>query len=66
MTFWVFFIFLGLVWATNLVWAQNSGQCPPPVGVGICAITCSADLQCRGGQKCCKSGCGGTFCVDPV
>jgi hypothetical protein len=58
--------FLVLLILVGLVWAQKPGLCPPPVGVGICAITCLSDLQCLGIRKCCRNACGGTSCMHPI
>ncbi|XP_017785622.1 PREDICTED: WAP four-disulfide core domain protein 2-like [Nicrophorus vespilloides] len=45
---------------------RKPGDCPPPVGSGICAYTCSTDSQCDGATKCCRTACGGTICTMPV
>ncbi|KAJ8974270.1 hypothetical protein NQ317_008277 [Molorchus minor] len=46
--------------------AKKSGECPPYPNVMVCDMTCFADVQCPGMQKCCGTACGGTMCIGPV
>ena len=41
------------------------GECPSPVGSGICVELCSSDITCPGDQKCCSNGCG-HMCMEPI
>ncbi|XP_035665410.1 P-selectin-like [Branchiostoma floridae] len=53
-------------WAgTNLVCRRGGGDCPIPIGPGICVNRCYADSNCRFGQKCCSNGCG-RVCMSPT
>jgi len=64
----IFALALLLFTISSIVAQQNAkpGACPPPVAIGICDMTCFSDSQCEGNNKCCRTGCGGTFCTFPV
>ncbi|PNF14445.1 hypothetical protein B7P43_G01685 [Cryptotermes secundus] len=62
-------IMILLLFAISSIVAQQNGKpgaCPPPVAIGICDMKCFSDSQCEGNNKCCRTGCGGTFCTFPV
>lgn len=43
-----------------------SGQCPSPVGIGVCINNCKTDAECQNlGRKCCSNGCG-KECMTPI
>ncbi|KAK7789406.1 hypothetical protein R5R35_010266 [Gryllus longicercus] len=46
--------------------AQKPGSCPPPAGVHVCVFKCYDDSDCWGEQKCCKTLCGGSMCINSV
>uniref|UniRef100_A0A8D0GZB0 WAP domain-containing protein n=1 Tax=Sphenodon punctatus TaxID=8508 RepID=A0A8D0GZB0_SPHPU len=47
---------------------QTPGTCPRPRpgDNGLCASTCKSDIDCHSWRKCCRTGCGGTACMDTV
>ncbi|KAK7497287.1 hypothetical protein BaRGS_00011581, partial [Batillaria attramentaria] len=46
---------------------EKVGQCVKPGDFGICVLNCASDNDCPGSQKCCPTGCSGSFtCSDPV
>ncbi|KAJ8921320.1 hypothetical protein NQ315_002934 [Exocentrus adspersus] len=48
------------------LYGRKVGSCPPYPNVGICEMSCYMDFHCPGLQKCCRTACGGTFCLNPV
>ncbi|GFG36460.1 hypothetical protein Cfor_11483 [Coptotermes formosanus] len=64
----IFALALLLLVLSSIVAQQTAkpGACPPPVAIGICDMTCFSDSHCEGSNKCCRTGCGGTFCTFPV
>ncbi|XP_018577396.1 WAP four-disulfide core domain protein 2-like [Anoplophora glabripennis] len=45
---------------------RKPGSCPPFPDVGICEMSCYGDYNCARSLKCCRTACGGTFCISPV
>ncbi|KAK4881124.1 hypothetical protein RN001_004443 [Aquatica leii] len=52
--------------AAPLVSNRKPGNCPSPLRVSICAMTCPNDMRCNGKEKCCRTECGGSVCIAPL
>lgn len=51
----------------NMLFSWSSvkdGLCPRASPYGPCVVTCGADEDCDGSQKCCSNGCG-AWCLEP-
>jgi len=49
----------------------ETSRCPVPIMnedpfAGVCADLCTVGTRCSNGQICCRNGCGGTSCTDPI
>ena len=60
------FLILGIVLIIFLFsWSPvKDGLCPRASPYGPCVVTCGADEDCDGSQKCCSNGCG-AWCLEP-
>ncbi|KAJ7356063.1 Nidogen-2 [Desmophyllum pertusum] len=58
------FVLIVLIQAT-LLSAVKDGLCPRAAPYGACVVTCGADEDCGGSQKCCSNGCG-AWCLEPT
>lgn len=45
---------------------EKSGSCPPALTVPVCSRSCYVDSHCQDDEKCCPTGCGGSYCSQPV
>lgn len=61
-----FWLAIFVIIATSFA-QKKPGTCPSGANdIGICALTCFEDFECRGTSKCCRTACGGSACVPPV
>ncbi|KAF5307319.1 hypothetical protein FQR65_LT07035 [Abscondita terminalis] len=51
---------------TSAVSHRKPGECPVRLNIPICVMTCPSDLACDGNDKCCRTACGGSVCIQPI